>query len=550
MTDTAARMRKAVAPHIPAYLLLSLVMVFTFSRCLGHDFVYWDDVQYVVINKVVRGITLDHLRMAFTRSFVGNFAPLHMISYMLDYELWGMSAAGFIFTNLLLHLLNGILFYHLCVRLMARRTGATLAAFIFLFHPVQIESVVWISQRKNVLSLFFFLIAFLCFLSFRNGGRRARWLYAISLIAYALALLAKVAAVILPLAIILHDLTADDGKRLRQRVREYLPFILLSVVLAGVAIATQRLTQEGAPVGYYAGTGFKTFLTMIAVFPQYLLNIVWPQFLSIIYSPPIRSSFDPVVALSALLLVLLILEGAIIYLRHRRLFFWYALFFCAFLPVAQIIPLPTIMQDRYCYYPLLGFCGFVGAIAANYFSRSCRSTVGCVLGVIALSPVALLPVLSRWHAEIWKDPITLFAETARAGIGSRYGYYANFVEYNLTRICFTRGEQLLDAGKEDAALHCYLQALSVDPLHYESLVRVSILLIDRGKYAAARRYLDRIAENFPRGSEGFYGWGRYYAATGDRVRAEASYRRSLALDPSFSPAAQALKVFSPEGTRG
>lgn len=526
--------------HITVYLVLFCAMVFTYYNCLGHDFVYWDDVGYVINNEAIKGITFEHVKTAFSKSFIGNYAPIHILSYMIDYEVWGMKAAGFIFTNLVLHFFNGILLYHICLKLGLQRLGAVLAAFIFLMHPVQVESVVWISQRKNVLSMFLFLISLHSYISFRTAKDKAVWFYAISIIAYSLALLTKIAAVVLPIALLLYDHFNIDDRPLRKRIREYVPFIVVSVVLSGVAIMTQRLSQEGGPVAYYAGSGYKTFLTMITVFPQYLLNIFWPQFLSIIYGPPVKESIDSVVVISTVLIVLLIIEGSILYKRKSPLIFWYVFFFMAFIPVLQIIPLPTIMQDRYCYFPLLGLCGFVGLLADKYLFLKSHTAAKYLLIPFVILPMALLPCLARKQAKIWKDPVTLFSETAKTGVGGRYGYYSNFVEYNLVTTCYKMAEVLLAAGKPHEALVYYRKAIEVDPLHFESLLRMAFILLNEGKYKAAYQYNVRLTENYPNRFEVFYSIGQYYWVTGNPMKAEEAYQRALALKPVFLPALKDL----------
>jgi hypothetical protein len=259
MASSDISYHKIIKPHIAIYIILALSTVFVFYNSLDHDFVYWDDIKYVVNNEAVKVFSLEHLRIAFSKIFIGNYAPIHFISYMLDYEFWGMSPAGFILTNLFIHFFNGILFYYLCLRLINNRFGAAIAAFIFLMHPVQVESVVWISQRKNVLSLFFFLVSLHCYISFRLSEKQVSWFYAISIITYILALLTKIAAVVLPLVLILYDLCYCRGRNLRLRIREYIPYVILSILLTGIAITTQKIAQDGAPVVYYAGTGYKTF---------------------------------------------------------------------------------------------------------------------------------------------------------------------------------------------------------------------------------------------------------------------------------------------------
>jgi tetratricopeptide (TPR) repeat protein len=529
-----------LTPNILIYVVLGLVTIFTFYQCPEHEFVYWDDVGYVTENVAVRGITVENIKTAFSKSFIGNYAPIHIVSYMIDYELWGMSPAGFIYTNILLHFLNSLLLYHIFLKLGLQRLGAVLAAFIFIVHPIQVESVVWISQRKNVLSMFFFLISFLGFISFRADDKKNTWLYVMVLISYSLALLTKIAAVILPVAMLLYDHFYGADRSLREKLRGYAPVIAISVLLSAVAIATQRLSQEGAPVAYYGGSGYKTFLTMITVFPQYLLNIFWPRYLSIIYSPPVKESIDGVVVISAVLIALLVAEGIILFRRRSPLIFWYVFFFTAFLPVLQIIPLPTIMQDRYCYFPLIGLCGFIGVFADDVSLQGPFTSSRCIVSLLFMFSVLSLPVLSRGQAEIWKDSVTLFGETAKKAVGSRYGVYENFVEFKLVEVCSKKAEIAMADGNYKAALKFCKTILEISPLNFDALLKVAFLMLNDQNYRAAYRYNQLLIENYPSRFESHYSVGQYYQIIGKSEKARESYQKALELNPGFEPALREL----------
>jgi 4-amino-4-deoxy-L-arabinose transferase-like glycosyltransferase len=161
-----------IRPHLLPVIVLSCLTFVVYANTLGHDFLLnWDDRLYVVDNETIQGITGEHLKDAFTRFYIGNYAPLHIISYMIDYTLWGMRPSGYILSNVLIHAVNGILFYLLLFRMNRRRALGFIAAFIFLLHPVQVESVSWISQRKNLLAMFFFLLSFHLYISYRTAEK-------------------------------------------------------------------------------------------------------------------------------------------------------------------------------------------------------------------------------------------------------------------------------------------------------------------------------------------------------------------------------------------
>ena len=126
------------------------------------------------------------------------------------------------------------------------------------------------------------------------------------------------------------------------------------------------------------------------------------------------------------------------------------------------------------------------------------------------------------------------------GVGGRYGYFANFVEYNLVTTCYEKAEVLMTAGKPHEALKYYQKAIEYDPLHFKSLLRIAFILLNEGKYNVALQYDVRLTEKFPNRFEGFYSIGQYYSVTGHPIKAEVAYQHALALNPMFVPALQDL----------
>ena len=218
-----------IRPHIFALLILSGVTFALYWQALGHNFlIFWDDNGYVTSNLTIQRVTWENIKTAFTSLYMGNYAPVQILSYMFDYSIWGMRPAGFIFTNILIHTANGILFYYLLTRLSWQRLAACAAALIFLIHPVQVESVVWVSERKNVLSMLFFLLSLIWYIIYREkSGKQQGLLYVSSMIAFILALLTKSVAVVLPLVLIALDFCIApkrDRKNLKNLLIDTIPF--------------------------------------------------------------------------------------------------------------------------------------------------------------------------------------------------------------------------------------------------------------------------------------------------------------------------------------
>src|SRR6266702_3945087 len=259
-------MLNRLKPHIIPLLALLAATFAVYLQTLGHEFLLtWDDQKYVTQNEAVRGFTPAHLRTAFTTFYIGNYAPLQIVSYMADYTLWGLRASGFIFSNILLHALNGLLYYLLLFRLGGRRLWAFLAAFIFLLHPVQVESAAWIAQRKNVLAMVFFLISFLLYTAYRQprsedrGPRSGKLYYTGSVAAFLCALLTKSVAVVLPPILLLYDYCLLPKERRRGWLADKTPYVLAEGVVAFLAWTSQQAGLGGGRRGYFGGGPFGTF---------------------------------------------------------------------------------------------------------------------------------------------------------------------------------------------------------------------------------------------------------------------------------------------------
>ncbi|MFZ2948394.1 MAG: tetratricopeptide repeat protein, partial [Desulfuromonadaceae bacterium] len=447
--------------HILPILLMTVAVALVYGRVLSHDFIIsWDDGLYVVNNSAAQGITPDHLRQAFSRVFSGNYAPVQIISYMVDFELWGMRPVGYLLTNLLLHLGNGLLFSALIARYCRTRVAALAGAMIFLIHPVQVESVVWISQRKNLLAMTFFLAALLLYRRSRSAERPMPG-YMASLAAFCLALLAKSVAVIFPLALMLYEFCYEPKDKRPGLLLRVLPFFAVAAGVAYLAVWSQSPEQGGGRVPWWGGSPFATFCNMLVVVMRYLGLLFRPLELSAVYEIPVKTGVDAAVIVAGAGVVALLALGCRLFLRHRRLFFWYALFFIGLLPVSQIVPLTTLMNDRYLYFPMLG-CAALAAFGVDHLlsKAGTRVTAAVIAGLSALCLLSGYASYSR--AAVWRDDITLWTDTTRKAPANADSWY------NLGRSSQVR-------GRLDVALDAYLRALVLHPFHPKAFDNLSVI---------------------------------------------------------------------------
>lgn len=390
-------------------LTLFIATLALYAITAGFDFqIGWDDDIYVLENATISFLSLQNIHDAFTGYYGGNYAPVQIISYMVDYALWGLNPAGYHLMNVLIHALNGVLLYQLLRRAFnLPEFDAFAAAAIFLFHPVQVETVAWISQRKSLLAIGFFLSALICYAAYHRTGKR--WPYLLAIGSMAAAVLSKSVAVVFPLMTILYDLTTpvQQPRSRTKLIMDKVPFILVSVAAGLMAIDSQSLDYGGGRRQFHGGSPFATFVTMIPVLTAYLQDCIWPFGLSPSYDIMIREKPDPMV-LASLIVILLVAWGGYLLYRHKReLFFWYAFFFVCLLPVLQIVPLITLKNDRYLYLPLIGFAVLLAVAIQKtlQFLTDHRIAWGRypIIGMLLL-----LPILSFRQTLFWRNDLTLW----------------------------------------------------------------------------------------------------------------------------------------------
>jgi hypothetical protein len=514
--------------RLPLFLLSAISLaVYAFS--IHHEFIpYLDDSAYVLGNYAIQGLTADNLKSAFTRYFVGNYAPIQIVSYMLDYTLWGMNPMGYILTNIILHTLNGLSFYMLLARSGWGRLAAWCPSIIFLLHPVQVESVVWISQRKTVLAMFFFLASFHCYLSWRREKLMpsGKINYFLSLGLFALSILSKSVAVILPVALLIHDIGSRDEKTLRVNIKDKIPYLIIALVGALLAFRSQSGEMGGGRVEYYGGSPLTTFITMLPVLSKYLAIVFFPADLGIEYPVSIKDSVDSEVVFAGIVAVALILLGIFLFRRFRDLFCWYALFFLGLLPVSQIVPIATLMNDRYLYFPLLGAapftCASITKVVQHWPRWRSRAAIVCFAALL------FLPILTLDRENVWKNSLTVWSDVVRMVPDNRQAWQILLDEY----------------GRRDdheGALAASLQLLSRIPDDLTGLSVAGQLYTKKGDLLSGRRYLERAAMIYPNNTEIYFLLAENYLQAGDVEKTAEVLKYVLSLDPSSERAIQELR---------
>lgn len=506
-----------------------------FLPALGAGFVNWDDESFLVAEPGYR--SPGALRWALAATALGHWSPLVWLSFAMDHWLGGLDPRVFHATSLVLHGLNAALFYLLARRLLAAAWpdgaarlltgGAALAALGFAVHPLRVEPVAWISDRRDLLCATFLLLALMAHVrGARKGGPLERgWLLA-SLAAFAAALGSKGVAAVLPLLLLVLD-WYPLGRAARgwpALIREKTPHLALA--LGGVVVTALAVRADAAPLGYGEyGPLSRLALAGHAAW-MLLVRHLWPAGLSPLYELPAHVSLlaprflFPLLAVTALTAVL-------VRLRHR----WPAGIAAWLASLILLAPVSGIVlagrhvgADRYAYLAGLGLALLAGGSAVQLVARR-SATARWITGVVAALLLVGLGMLAWQQTLHWRDSERLWRRAVS-------------VEPDCASCLNNLGRALMraDAGRpsEDAEAEAlFRRALTLRPDQQGPYLNLGALLVGLGRLDEAEGMFREIARRWPDMADGPAGLAAVSLARGDEAAAATLLRRALALDPAF-----------------
>ncbi len=524
-------------------MLLVAVTLAVYWPVLRFDFVNFDDPYYVESNVHVQtGLTLPTVAWAFSTKQTANWHPLTWLSLMLDVNLFGRGASGSHVTNLLFHLANTMLVF-LLLRSMTRATWrSAFVAALFALHPLHVESVAWISERKDVLNTFFGLLSLIAYSRYvpsdkwqvmradpaSSPATRHRSLhYFLALFFFALALMSKPMLVTLPFVMLLLDwwplgrMSRVEGResRIRHLVVEKIPFFALSAISCGVTYFVQQ--KSGAVASLVkislAGRIENAFIS----YGRYLGKTFWPVNLAVLYPHPLQ--WDTGLIVLSLLLVIG-LSATALGLGRRLPFvftgwFW---FVATLVPVIGLVQVGNqSMADRYAYVPLIGvFIVLAWSMAELCANRRLPKQFVVMVALLLLAASALR---SRDQTSHWRNSETLFRHTLAVTQN-------NFLAYN------NLGTYLSSVGQMTEAMDCYAKSLQINPDYAESLCNMGNALSQSGQWQGAVEYYHRAMQIAPDHTDVLSNLGIALAAQKQFADATACFEKALQGDPD-SPSA-------------
>jgi tetratricopeptide (TPR) repeat protein len=508
-------------------LLLALVTLGLYGPVLGHAFIDFDDDLYVTANPMVRqGWTWSGFTWAWTTGHAANWHPLTWLSHITDCALFGLQPAGHHATSALLHTANTVLLFLLLRRMTGAVWRAAVVAALFGWHPLHVESVAWVAERKDVLSTLFFLLTIWGYVryvgEFKVQSSKFKVFYGLSLVFFVCGLLSKPMVVTLPFVLLLLDYWPLErfGPGLGTRlVIEKLPFLALSAVLSA---ATYFVQKSGGTVSE-ATPFFARALNAVLAYGRYLGRMLWPAHLAVMYP---YSTDVPLVELCACMLLLAALTWLALKCRQQRYlatgWFWYL---GTLVPVIGLVQAgPQSSADRFTYVPLIGiFLMIVWGVADLAVKWRIPAWEPALAAGLVLAACAAGTEVQLGY---WTDSGTLFAHALAVTTG-------NDLAWN------REGTYLAAEGKTGEALQCFTNSLAVTKNNYLAWNNLGSHLLKQGKAAEALQCFTMSMQDRER-PVNLHNAGMALKALHRPSEAIQFFAKALALDPNYIPAHMSL----------
>lgn len=488
-------------------MILSLTAFVYCFTIFQNEFTTWDDNRYITENKLLQEGSLSEL---ISQPFDGHFHPVTMLSLKIDYLIGGLKPFMFQATNVFLHLLNTLLVFKLLSKLFNDTKMALLVAALFGLATVNVESVVWMSERKNVLSTFFYLMTALYYLKSNNSIKY----FLLSLVFFTLGIFSKVTVVSLVPCLFLFDYYIKNQFFID--LKKKIPFIVLAVVFGLIAVSAQSDLQVES-----LSSSFDTmekFAMSSYALTMYLIKPFYPFGMSTIYPYPITESAIELYSYYIIVPLLLLITLTFLYIKKQKTAFFGLLFFSFnIILLLKFFDFPLgdyILADRYDYIPMIGLGIFVYGLVQKIFKKS-------IFGIISMLLITALNIpLTVIQIQTWKNDLTLFSRVLE-------NYPNSDIALN------NRGIQYMNHHENKKAMSFFKKAYRNNSNNYEANLNLANLLALDNQSTAALKVYNTTIKNSPNVPRAYYNRGIYFFMQKEYELAYSDAIEAKKLDPNY-----------------
>jgi len=538
------------------YLLLFITTLLVYSQVSNFAFLTFDDNSGLLGNAHVRdGFSWNGIQWAITTGYASNWFPLTWFSHMLDFQLFGVDAGWHHLTNVLIHAASSVLLLALLKRMTRRIWESAFVAFVFAVHPLHVESVAWISERKDVLFAFFWFLTTWLYLDFVE--KRTLRNYLLMIAAFSLGLMSKQMIVTLPFALLLLDAWPLKRTGVKTLILEKVPLVVLAIAASFITLLAQ---QKGGAVQSLASMPLAArAANALMAYVIYIANFIWPTGLAFFYPYPLQwpvgEVLFPGIALAAMSIVVVLGFRVRPYLAVG--WFWYL---GTLAPVIGLIQVGHQSRaDRYTYIPLIGISIMVAWAAGEAFEKWPRAKNAFI--VVAIMACTGWTLMTWTQIEYWKDSATLYRRAiavtdanylAHLNLGvdlAAQGQYQSAlselyisIEENPDQAHARNslGGVLFNLGRKDEAIEQFAQAIRLEPQDAEPHANLGNALVDAGKIDDAIRELNTALRLNPGMVNAYFGLGRVLILQNRPNDAATYFSEALRINPNFTQARDQL----------
>ncbi len=568
---------KTLPLAICIFIVIATLVVYW--QVQNHEFLNYDDTEYVTGNLVVKtGLTGAGIFWIFTESYAANWHPVTLLSHMLDVELYGLNPSGHHLTSLLFHIANSLLLFGVLLKMTGAPWQSGLVATLFALHPLNVESVAWIAERKNVLSTFFWFLTMWAYVDYVN--KRGIRNYLPVLLFLVLGLMAKAMLITLPFVLLMLDFwplgrwgglqknagNNDPIKNIKFSllIWEKIPFLIIAM---GFGITIYRLAKEGGALREMEAYSLSTRVSNAVVsYVTYLGKTFWPTKLSVFYPHPGNSL--PVWKITVCAALLMLITFWVIKLRKTApyLAFGWFWFLGTLAPVIQIVQGGShAMADRFTYVALIGI--FI-MVAWGLPELLAKWRLGDkALTVLAGVGLPILMIMTWMQVSHWKNSITIFEHAIKV-TDKEYSNFAiahnnlghaliadgqnkeAIAQYrmaiklkpDLVKAHFNLGHALTAEGRNEDAIAQYRMAIKLKPNYVAAQFNLAHALFTAGKTQASIFQYKRVIKLQPDLAGAHNNLGHALLADGKAEEAISHFMRAIKLQPDYALARQNLKL--------
>jgi len=505
---------------LPLAIIISLVFL-AFLPSLQNGFTNWDDNVLVTENMMIRGLSWHNIGHYFTSYYISTYIPLTLLSFALEYQVADLDPRLYHITNLAIHIINCLLVFCLILLLTKNTWLSLITALLFGLHPLRVESVAWVTERKDVLFALFFLSTLIFYLLYQKTARVRH--YFISILMFILSALSKGMAVTLPFVILLFDyyLKRRFDKKL---FLEKIPYFLIAIFFALLAVFAQfpSIARRVEPLVVFPSTLFIACRNIWF----YLLKLLLPVKLSALYPyPDLSGSTLPIIFyLSPLIVIVLIILATYGNERSRKVFLGTAFFLFNIVTVIGIIPLAgdAIAADRYTYIPSIGICFLV---AAGFYYLYEKKNIGLkfykpVLLAILIAVLGIFSILTWQRCKVWKNDMTLWKDALSK--------YPSPVAFN------NRGLVYYEKKQYEKAIRDFNSALAMDTEYSTAYYNRANVYDAEADYQKALADYSRAIELDPKAAKAYNNRGLTYGRMGKHQKAIDDFTQAVRIDPTYA----------------